>query len=1352
VGVSASALGLQPPVAEPKTRTRLLSRAPEKRARAEVMDEDYDERMRRAINERALQPVQAKSDVCNGYEDEEARTQGASAQRETQAAKPKAAIDFGYRDLVAAARSTAPRGPDATGIYNKPAARPPSRSAPVMPSRASELQVAQQGAGNAARAEVARTAGAGPGEQEDILPSPAALYERARLALEERPEPAESGRPGPAAAYDSIIAAANRPRAPKARGGADVIVQASVAGRSLAPGPDDRPLPDEAGRDSARAEEIVEPSPEVRQEIVAAAAEPGVKASKAGDGPIVLMPSEAPAPTPALAAPPEPQPPAPPAEPAQPETVDPRAARQALPPEAAAALAGEAEPAAGAAAPAEAVAASDNAAPRAADEVAAGAEQAAARGQAPPAGPVVGPQAGAAVVPPPAPDGLRAAIPEREPTFEEFQATFESGRTVEEDRGEVQRLLDGLRTSAEQEKAAVSSDAEAQKAQIAAETATQSAAVRAAMATQIAAIQAQYAAARANLTGHVEQQKAAVDAQVEQELARVEADTAARVVDAEAQLAQRQADLTAYAQEQSQQPPIIARQESERASAELETAAREAEAAGEAEASRYPGNEDPKPDQRAAARQVGRDSAADIRAKKPVIAEDLQSRTVDFSGRYMEYAERVNAQIQQAREALIPALHAAGAGAVTTLQQTRETTLQAMDDRLQVDLQALDGGERAAIERVQTAGDAAIAQLQDGAQQGAGEVDAAAAALLVEIDSTVEEADVAVSGAEEPFLPGITDVIEAARASLMQTGATGRARFGDAAATARHLLAEVATSFATQAAGLALAAQDSASGVQEQARAAIEQSAQSRAQQAQDILDELGQRQQGLVDDVLAEVDGAVVEARGQIAGINDQLRDALREAADESIREAIKPRTDPAEERAHEAAEKAGQAWYVGLFQALGEILVGLIILVAVALVVAAIAAAFGVILTAWTAVMIAGGILLAAGFIFALVNRAGQEELADANPLTIVGLAFIDTIGVTGIIEGITGNDIVTGEDLSDAEQTRRGVTGAFSLVMLILGARAAIKGPPGGAFTRPTGVPRGWVGWRNVIPAAWRGIKSIGGELWTGLREGVKNLREWLEQRFQRGGREGPGAGVEDPAAERAPNPDEPVRGCFIPGTMVQTSERSRPIEELAGGALVLSGDPLNGRRASRPVERVFVHGVTEVVDVRIGSTVLTCSPPHPFWVIGRGWTEAGALCPGNLLLTSEQRVVSVDSVRRRQGTFTVHNLDVRGYHTYYVSPLGLLVHNKAAERSFRARVEEAVIEEMQTRPGGETAEAWDLTNLEGPHKMANLDPNLGPNQVRYQATFLDTFTGERVHISINYDVDTGQFGIIKFASGK
>ena len=84
--------------------------------------------------------------------------------------------------------------------------------------------------------------------------------------------------------------------------------------------------------------------------------------------------------------------------------------------------------------------------------------------------------------------------------------------------------------------------------------------------------------------------------------------------------------------------------------------------------------------------------------------------------------------------------------------------------------------------------------------------------------------------------------------------------------------------------------------------------------------------------------------------------------------------------------------------------------------------------------------------------------------------------------------------------------------------------------------------------------------------------------------------------------------------------------------------------------------------------------------------------------------------------------------------------------------RERFEKAVIEEMKLRRGGETAEAWELRKIQGPYRMANPDPNLGPTQVRYQVRFYDTFNETLVDISVNYDVESGLFGIIKFASGR
>ena len=85
------------------------------------------------------------------------------------------------------------------------------------------------------------------------------------------------------------------------------------------------------------------------------------------------------------------------------------------------------------------------------------------------------------------------------------------------------------------------------------------------------------------------------------------------------------------------------------------------------------------------------------------------------------------------------------------------------------------------------------------------------------------------------------------------------------------------------------------------------------------------------------------------------------------------------------------------------------------------------------------------------------------------------------------------------------------------------------------------------------------------------------------------------------------------------------------------------------------------------------------------------------------------------------------------------------------NFSELVEQAVQEEWAQR-GDLTADAMTLVDLEGPKAIANPDPLLGPNQVRYQAQFVNEFTGEVIDVSVNYDPTTGQFGTIKPASGK
>ena len=150
---------------------------------------------------------------------------------------------------------------------------------------------------------------------------------------------------------------------------------------------------------------------------------------------------------------------------------------------------------------------------------------------------------------------------------------------------------------------------------------------------------------------------------------------------------------------------------------------------------------------------------------------------------------------------------------------------------------------------------------------------------------------------------------------------------------------------------------------------------------------------------------------------------------------------------------------------------------------------------------------------------------------------------------------------------------------------------------------------------------------------------------------------------PGSSGGPRPGRPA--CFVAGTLVQTDEGEKRIEDVREGDLVLSSDPERSDAARKPqaklVTRTFERTADAVFDIHIGNTTITATAEHPFWVVGAGWTAAGELRRGSALLTKDGVVVHVDTIERREGKFKVYNFEVAGNHTYYASPLGVLVHN-------------------------------------------------------------------------------------------
>ncbi|MEG3960460.1 polymorphic toxin type 28 domain-containing protein, partial [Microcoleus sp. herbarium2] len=103
--------------------------------------------------------------------------------------------------------------------------------------------------------------------------------------------------------------------------------------------------------------------------------------------------------------------------------------------------------------------------------------------------------------------------------------------------------------------------------------------------------------------------------------------------------------------------------------------------------------------------------------------------------------------------------------------------------------------------------------------------------------------------------------------------------------------------------------------------------------------------------------------------------------------------------------------------------------------------------------------------------------------------------------------------------------------------------------------------------------------------------------------------------------------------------------------------------------------------------VDGEVISTTGEHPFWVPDLGWVEAKDLTVGSLLQTGDGKVVDVDRVEKREGPFEVYNFNVEGIPTYFVSDLGILVHNTDCGLSERATAEIRSFENLKSNVVGD-----------------------------------------------------------------
>jgi hypothetical protein len=140
------------------------------------------------------------------------------------------------------------------------------------------------------------------------------------------------------------------------------------------------------------------------------------------------------------------------------------------------------------------------------------------------------------------------------------------------------------------------------------------------------------------------------------------------------------------------------------------------------------------------------------------------------------------------------------------------------------------------------------------------------------------------------------------------------------------------------------------------------------------------------------------------------------------------------------------------------------------------------------------------------------------------------------------------------------------------------------------------------------------------------------------------------------------------CFPAGTKILTDNGHKNIENVGAGDLVLSREyNASGQKSYQRVIQTFQNITTALVEVKVENQCVKSTPGHVWWVKGKGWILADALQAGDEILTSDDALKPIHSVRHVKNFAITYNLEVENFHTYFVAAedgqAGIWVHNNS-----------------------------------------------------------------------------------------
>ena len=602
---------------------------------------------------------------------------------------------------------------------------------------------------------------------------------------------------------------------------------------------------------------------------------------------------------------------------------------------------------------------------------------------------------------------------------------------------------------------------------------------------------------RAEIGTKVDVERQAVQAAAEQEHQLIETSTTKRLGAFIAETAGRRSQMHQKLEEESARPRTDAEANATRAEAEVAAGAKEARDLGRREAATY-GPDDTGKAQAAAATKVAEDTAVNIGAKGPAISRELRAGVPAFGQKHAEYAATVDKQIIEAVPQVTQAIQAesqAGAAELQTITGGSIQQLAGLESHVRA---ALTHSEAAAIQLVESGAKKQAEQLEKVAQRAASVVERAARNQATQIEQRTAQVTQHLLAVQKPNPVAVDEVVAREQANLADTAAGTQAQLVAAYGHVTSGLAQTQSQIVLGLSGIASSVSQSADKGLQPAMNQVKSVAEKRKESVATVINAIDKRHDTITTGSLDQIKTATTQAVANPAKVNDQFAADSAKAADQSIAKAKEPlpalqgNVKAAADKAKEEHERSLFAQIgMGILKALGGLLIGLVIVIALALVVAFVAGFFGVALTAFGAMMIAGAILLAAGAIYAYYQRSHNPETANLGVGKLLLLSVADATGVTALYEGITSSSIATGKELHlDAEaRTEKITTGLISLVMIALAAKGGGSSP----WVRPVELPV--AGAEGGVTAAG----AVGAELWAGGKLVGKGALEWVKEKL-------------------------------------------------------------------------------------------------------------------------------------------------------------------------------------------------------------------------------------------------------------